>query len=623
MRGIATTSYDPTVATYIDGVNQFNLDTYIAQLFDVERIEVLRGPQGTLYGRNAMGGVINIITRQPTNNTSGFGEVNMGNYGLQRYTAGVRAPLVKDKLYLGIAGLYERSNGFYTNEFNNSKYDKQNSFTGNYYLKYLPAAKWAFTLNVKHTNNRNNGPFPLVVGTDEAFANPYKLSQNALTKLVDNIFNSSLSINYFGRSFNFTSQTAYQSNYRIYDKPIDADFSPIDGYTLINNYGKDWNKVKVLTQEVRFSSPAVAKSKLNWTAGAYFFHQDNPVKQATRFGNDAQLVDPNLQPNTSLINSSTLKNDGVAVYGQATYSLTPHLSITGGLRYDHEKKKQSVLGQYQADPNPEPIFDYRSDTSANASFHAVSPKLTVAYKAGERNLLFATYSKGYRAGGLTSLSADPSFPALFSYKPEYSNNYEAGVKNTFLNNHLLLNVTAFYSNIRDAQVPTLILPDAVVITRNTGKLTSKGVEVEASGIFSGLQVDYNFGYTDASFKNLQLAQNGEVKDLAGKKQIFTPDVTSMFAAQYTLPLSQQHHVKVVARGEWRYIGKQYFNLTNTLSQSAYSLLNAKVEVQTRHFALGFWDRNITGEQYISYAYDFGAVHLGDPHTYGVSAAYRF
>ncbi|MEO8712629.1 MAG: carboxypeptidase-like regulatory domain-containing protein, partial [Parafilimonas sp.] len=150
IRGITTTSYDPAVATYIDGVNQFSLDTYIGTLFDVERIEILRGPQGTLYGRNAMGGVINIITKQPSNTTNAFAEINIGNYNQQRYTVGFRTPLIKDKLYFGIAGVYNTRDGFYTNKFYNNSYDKLHTFTGNYYLKYLPANNWAITLNVKN-----------------------------------------------------------------------------------------------------------------------------------------------------------------------------------------------------------------------------------------------------------------------------------------------------------------------------------------------------------------------------------------------------------------------------------------------------------------------------------------
>ncbi len=167
IRGITTTSYDPAVAVYIDGVNQFGLDTYMAQLFDVERIEVLRGPHGTLYGRNAMGGVINFITKRPRNATSGFAEATFEGYGQKRFTAGVRAPLIKDKLFFGAAGLYEALNGFYKNDFFNSNYDKQHNVSGNYSLNYLPDRAWALSFNLKHAANRNNGSFPRVFGKEK------------------------------------------------------------------------------------------------------------------------------------------------------------------------------------------------------------------------------------------------------------------------------------------------------------------------------------------------------------------------------------------------------------------------------------------------------------------------
>ncbi len=620
LRGIATTSYDPAVATYIDGVNQFSLDTYIEQLFDVERIEVLRGPQGTLYGRNAMGGVINIITKQPQNKPEGFADIGFGNYGLQRYTAGVRVPLVKDKLFFGVAGLYEKFDGFYTNLYNNTKFDRQSSFTGNYYIKYIPAARWAITLNVKHNNNRNSGPFPLVNGADEALRNPFKLDQNATTEMTDNIFNSSLSVSYSGRGFNFSSQSSYQSNYRVYSTPIDGDFSPIDGVTLINNYGKPWNKVKVYTQDFRFTSPASNQGKFDWIAGAYFFHQDNPVKQATRFGNDAAMLAGD--SNFSTINSSKAKSDGLAFYGQGTYKLSNKLSLTAGLRYDYERQEESILGEYQHDPNPQPVYDYRSDTSATVHFHAFSPKLIGGYKLSDKNFLFITYSKGYRTGGLTPLSSNPSQPALYAFKPEYSNNYEAGIKNTFYQNKIHLNLTAFYAAVTDAQVPTLVLPDAVTITKNTGKLISKGAEIEAVALLGKLQVDYNASYTNATFQDLKLSQNGSVVNLKGKKQIYTPDVTSMLALQYNVTLSQKDKISLHFRCEWRYLGKQYFDLANTISQASCSLFNSKAEVSFPKFSIAFWGRNLGNKKYISYAYDFGAVHLGDPETYGVTASVR-
>jgi iron complex outermembrane receptor protein len=175
-------------------------------------------------------------------------------------------------------------------------------------------------MNVKNNINRNNGPFTLVVG-DAALKNPFKLSQNATTELKDNTLNSSLSLNYVGSGFNFSSQTAYQTNYRYYETPIDADLSPIDGITLINNYGRDWNNVKVLTQEFRFTSPAVTNSRWKWTAGAYLFSQNSPTKQATRFGKDAAFVgSPDI--NFSLINSTKAKSKGAAAFAQATYAIT-------------------------------------------------------------------------------------------------------------------------------------------------------------------------------------------------------------------------------------------------------------------------------------------------------------
>ena len=623
IRGITSSSYDPAVATYIDGVNQFSLDTYISQLFDVERIEVLRGPQGTLYGRNAMGGVINIITKKPTNHTTGFAELNVGNYGRQRYSAGIRTPIINDKLFIGAMAMYDKTDGYYTNEFNSTHFDKQNTFTGNYYLMFNASSRLAFTLNVKHNNNRNNGPFSLVNGVADALANPYQLNQNATSKMVDNTFNSSLSVRYTGRTMNFTSQTAWQSNHRYYTQPLDGDFSPIDGVTIINNYGKKWNNVKALTQEFRLSSPASVSSALKWTTGVYLFYQDVPNKQATRFGNDAAYVGaPDV--NFSVINTTTGKNSGAAIYGQATYSLSNNLELTAGMRYDYEHRKLEVLGEYQKDPDPNPQFETRPDTSASRSFNAFSPKLSLAYRFSKNSNGYITYSRGFRSGGLTQLSSDPSQPPLFAFRPEYSNNYEIGIKNNLLDNRLLLNIAVFYANITDAQVPTLILPDAVTITKNAGRLNTKGIELEAtSKPVKGLEIDYNFGYTDAKYKTLKLSVYGSEQDLDGNKQIFTPAFTSALAIQHSIELGGKQDMKFIIRGEWLAFGEQYFDLANTIKQNAYSLFNTRTGISSKNLDLMLWIRNIGDKKYIAYAYDFGAVHLGGPQTYGITLTGRF
>ncbi len=618
IRGIVSSSYDPAVATYVDGVNQFGLDTYIAQLFDIERIEVLRGPQGTLYGRNAMGGVINIITRQPGDHADGYAEINAGNHGQQRYSLAFRAPVIKGKLFLGAAGMYEGSNGFYTNEYNNSRFDKQHGIAGNYYLRWLPSRQWNLMLNIKHQLNRNHGVFPLAGSVEDAFANPFKVNQNAITTMTDNTLNGSFSAGYSGKAFNFSSQTTYQSNYRYYNDPIDGDFSPIDGITIINNYGKPWNKVKVWTQELKFNSSPASSSPLKWTAGAYFFYQDNPTKQATRFGRDAAWVG---SPDSlySIINTTKVKRKGFAFYGQATYPLTHKLDLTAGLRFDYEHEREEVHGQYQHDPDPDPVADTQPDTAAAAHFSAFSPKLGLELHLNTNSNLYATYSRGYRTGGLTQLSSDPSQPPLYAYKPEYSNNIEIGIKNNLLNDRLRINLAFFYTKVTDAQVPTLILPEAITITRNAGKLSSRGAELELSSTpLKGLELSYNFGYTHAVYDQLKLSQNGNATDLAGKKQIFTPEFSSMLAAQYSYAVRSRLQLKLIARGEWTALGKQYFDLANTIEQSPYGLFNARLGATIKHVGLFVWARNIGDKKYIAYAYDFGAVHLGNPRTYGLT-----
>ena len=621
IRGIVTTSYDPAVATYIDGVNQFSLDTYIPQLFDVERIEVLSGPQGTLYGRNAMGGVINVITKQPTNQTNGFAAVDFGNYGEQRYSLGIRTPLIKDKLYLGVSGLYSGFNGFYTNVFDNTHFDKQHYFIGNYYLKFLATQKLTLTLNVKNYENRDNGAFPLAGSVADALATPFKLDQNAVGKMIDNIFNASLSANYTGSNFNFVSNTAYQENYRYYTSPIDGDFSSLDAVTENNNYGGSWNKVKVGTQEFRFSSPANTTSAFKWTTGLYGFYRYAPTKIGTHFGDDAAAVGSPINNFTS-IDINTERNYGGAIFGQATYAISPKWDISGGLRYDYEHKKEAIAGAFQPDGQPAAVT--RSDTSSTASFNAFTPKINVAYHLSSTHNLYVSYSRGFRSGGISQLSSDPSQPPLYAYKPEYSNNYEAGAKNSFLNNRIRLNLAVFYTLVNNAQVPTLLLPDAITITKNAGRMNSKGAEAEfAATLLQGLDINYNFGYTHARYTDLELANNGTVLNLKGNHQVFTPDVTSMLALQYAYNLGGKQQTQLIARGEWKYLGDEYFDLANQVEQKAYSLFNARLGLSTKRFDVFLYLNNLANKTYVDYAYDFGAAHLGNPRTYGVSLRTNF
>ncbi|GIZ09676.1 TonB-dependent receptor [Flavobacterium sp. UMI-01] len=612
IRGITSTSYDPAVATYIDGVNQFGLDTYISQLQDVERIEVLRGPQGTLYGRNAMGGVINIITKQPNNFTSGFAEIGLGNYNQQRLSAGVKFPLVKDKLFFGASGLVSKRDGYYTNTFNDSNFDKQESYMGNYYLKFLPNAKLAITLNAKHISNTNDGAFPLASSSSAALENPFQLNQNSIATMLDKTFNTSLSVNYNANHFDLVSQTAYQSNYRYYKSPIDGDFSPLDGYAIVNNYGRDWNNVKVLSQEIRLSSKANSTSKLKWLAGTYLFHQDNPVKQGTHIGDDGNLLGAP-ESNVTYINTNVGKGSGLAFFGQGTYAITEKLDMIFGLRYDLENRKLKAQGERQ--PDGDEVGTIFPETAASATFDAFSPKAGLNYKLNPNATLFATYNRGFRTGGISQLSGDPR-EALLTYEPEMSSNFEIGSKNRFLNNRLQLNLAAFYTLVNNAQVPTLLLPDAITVTQNVGELHSKGIEFQTEFIpFRNLEFSYNFGLTDAKYSELNLPDDGSTQTFKDNKQLFTPNVTSMLATQYNQDLTANS--KTFARIEWRYLGQQYYDLANQVGQGSFHTLNLRAGFTYKKIELTLWAENITNKEYVDYAYSFGAAHLGTPRTYGV------
>lgn len=612
IRGVTSTSYDPAVTTYIDGVGAMTLDTYIPQLFDIERIEVLKGPQGTLYGRNALGGVINIITRPPSGYARAFAEASAGNYGLQRYTAGITTPL-GGRVFLSAAVLYEGRNGYYTNDFNHTDFDSQHRFGGYYSLRYLPGAHWSLEANFKHLENRNNGAFTLVSSPAQALANPYHVDQNAVTEMVDNTVNASVSARYADPRLTFSTQTAYASNYRYYQQPIDGDFSPADAVSIINNYGKPWNKVRNVSEELRFGSPE--GHAWDWTAGAYGFYRDVPNKQATHFGRDAALVG-SPDTNYAIVNTSTQYGAGMAFYGQVTRHLGQGWRITAGLRYDYEHNRERVSGEYVPDGAPGSAFPTQPDTAASASYGAFSPMAAIAKTLSSTTDVYLRYARGYRTGGLTAISGDPTQPPLYPYQPEYSDNWEGGVKGVYWKGRMTMDAALFYCLIDDVQVPTLELPAAVTVIRNAGKLTSRGLDADLSALLvPGLRLTYALGLTHAVYDRLDLSQNGSAEDLKGNRQVFTPDMTSTLSLLYTLSLGR---LKAHIRGEWAYLGPQYFDLANTIEQSSYHVVNAGAGLAYKDWSLDGWARNLTHTRYIAYAYDFGATHLGDPCTFGVS-----
>lgn len=617
IRGVMGFSSEQAVATYVDGVYQFDYFSAPPLFNDVQNIEVLRGPQGTLYGRNAFGGVVNITTKQPGNKPGGYFETTFGNYGQQRYTASLSSPIVANKLFASGSFTYNHRGSIYYNEFTKSGFDRREDYSGNFNLRYLPSANWSLALNAKLENDNDRGSFPWLGSIEEVFAKPYQVNTNDTNVERRKNFNTSLAANYYGKHFNFTSVSSYINWHAYYEgKGVDYDFSPLDALSTAPD-----QRQHVFTQEIRFSSPSTTQNKLKWVAGAYGFTQNTRMNAPTFYGPDYVLLDPTAV-NAPFTKTSISRgnNRGYAFFGQATYNITGQLDFTAGIRYDHENRKLSQYTEYQKDPDPVSLLTPNQDYRAN--FHAVTPKFVLSYKLVDNMLIYGSYARGFRAGGLNTNATNP---AQVPYQPEHSDNYEIGWKNMFFNNKLKLNLTAFYLEQHNQQISTAM--DGInALILNVGEMHNKGVELEVTALpLKGLQIDWNASYSHARYTSLLLYSDEAkaVVNYKGGQPINTPPVSSMFAAQYTYDFAgSKQKLSAFVRGEYRYIDKYYFDFINGLSQPGYSLFNAKTGISIKNFELNFWARNITDKKYVAYG-SFGTFLLGSPGTYGTTLIAKF
>jgi iron complex outermembrane receptor protein len=617
IRGIVTTSYDQAVATYIDGVAQFNLDTYIPQLNDIESIEILRGPQSTFYGRNSMGGVINIITKKPTNQPSLIADLSVGNYGQKRISAQLKSPIIKDKLYLSASILHDARNGYYTNDFTASTYDKQRQRIGALQLKYVMKNNWTIQADLKNYIALNNGAFPLNGDYTTALDKPYHLSQNQVTEMHDQTNNASIVLLHKGKDVNISFQSSYQNNYRYYGNTLDADFSEYEIIGIFNNYGKSYNNVKAFTNELKFQSSNQKNKKLAWTTGVYHFINSSPTKQATVFGKDAGFIGVP-DKNFSIISYNHSNINGIAGYAHGTYQFNKKLSFQAGVRFDQEQRSLTVKSEYEKTPYPP--FLILNDTTAKKNFSAFSPKLGLNYVIGDQQFIYLTYSRGFRSGGLSNISSDPSQLPLSAFLPEFSSMFELGLKGMNKVKTIQYTLAVIYNHVINIQTPFLVLPDAFTITKNAGILRSKGLEWEISAKpIRGLTLQYNAGFTNAIYDRYSTVINGMQMQLDKNKQIFTPNTTQFFNGTYQKKLGKN---ECWANLQYQFTGKQYFDVTNVIEQKAYGLIHAQIGIKISNINVYLWAKNITDKKYFSYGYDFGAVHLGNPRTVGIGISYK-
>ncbi len=638
IRGIQVFSENPAVSTYIDDVNNIDILANGFAFTDIERIEVLRGPQGTLYGRNAMGGVVNIITKKPTNTTSGFGEISIGNLSLQRYSAGFKTPLIKDKLFFGLNGLYQTQDGFLKNDIagtsstntslNGKTVGGEKNLYGNLFLKFLPSSRFNLTLNLKGQNDKsNNSGFMVSQFSDSlAFAQPDKINLARIAKHERNILNSSLVARYTAGNFSLTSISAYQTIGFGFE---DLDFPGIYHSFYDNKIGELLPPQKVFSQEVRIQS--VQAKKLQYTAGVYAFSQKGyePTTNTAYELSDFEAAFYSLPSGSFLINRNRSNNAGVAVFGELSFQLTSKLKATTGLRYDHEKREASFNGFGDAVFSAGVITNIKPDITAKGKYSAVSPKLSFSYEISALANLYATYTRGFRAGGINASSLPAGVRQMFD--PEYSNNYELGFKSFSAGKKLRIAAAAFLINWKDLQFYNLVAP-MTYARENVGDAQSSGIELELTALpVKGLQLDGSLGFNKTEYKGFDLKRVNfgtgvETSTPIGGNQLSNaPGHTLFLGIQYEYAVSKK--LKAVLRGEVRSIGQYYTDIQNKIEQPTYTLLNTRIGIAHERFSLFFWGQNITNERYLAYGNpdsSFGRnARSAQPATVGITLSTKF
>jgi|688.fasta_scaffold41244_6 iron complex outermembrane receptor protein len=638
IRGIQVFSENPAVSTYIDDVNNIDILANGFAFTDIERIEVLRGPQGTLFGRNAMGGVINIITKKPTNRTTGFAEVGVGNLGLQRHSLGFKTPIIKDKLFFGVNGLFQTQDGYWKNDTtgtgatdgraNGKLVGGEKNLYGNMFLRWLPNSRLSFTLNLKGQRDwsNNTGFFVSQPDRDLALANPDKISLKRVGEHERNILNTSLVTKYYASKFTLTSISAYQT--------IDLSFKDIDFPGFYHSFyrsaiGEKLPPQEVFSQELRINSNS--ESKLQYTAGFYGFSQVG-YEPSTNLAQE-------FTPSYYAIFRNKSNNFGLAAFGELSYQITSKLKATAGLRYDYEKREATFNGvKYDPitfAPDPDAVFAngvftiVRPDVTLSGNYSAISPKGAISYAIDERSNLYASYTRGFRAGGINAQVLPTGVRQTFD--PEYSNNYEVGYKTSLAGNKLSIGASAFLIQWQNLQFFNLVAP-ATYARENVGDAQSMGFELEVSAIpVKGLQLDGSLGINQTEYKSFNLTRfnfftsQQIITPIGGNRLSNAPSHTIFFGAQYEYAISKK--LKAIVRGEVRNLGSYYTDIQNKIEQPSYTLINSRIGLAFGNYSLFFWGQNLNNERYLAFGNpdsSFGrSVRTAAPRTYGVTLSVKF
>lgn len=585
-RGVGASPQNPSVTTYIDGVPQLHAGSSSLELLDVEQLDFVRGPQGALFGRNTVGGLINLTSRRPElRYWRASAEGTVGEYDLFDTTLGVSGPLVEQMLGLSLYGGYAERDGYTINELSGDDIDARRARFGKAQLLLTPDERWEFRLIMAGERDRD-GDYAL---HDLAAlrARPHRAARDFEGFTARDVWMPTLQAGYQGEAFDFRSITGYV-RWETLDE-TDLDYSPLPLATRRNREEMDqW------TQELIFSSPKERPlvlsetATLSWLAGGFCFQSD--------YGQHAYSdLAPGVGAPIALRNGavSDLEDWGAGAYGQVTLTLRERLRLTAGLRWDYEAK-DAVLTSYV-----DPVVP-ASTIRPGKNYDRFSPQAAVAYEFIPELITYAAVAGGYKAGGFNPQSP----PGRESFGEETSWNYELGCKGRLLENRLSYGLALFYTEWEDLQLNQPLGLGQFYID-NAGAAVAKGVELQADYYLSKhLSLYGSVGWLDAEFS--AGAREGG-RSVGGNRVPFSSDYTAFLGARWNADAGRQ--VNVFAQAEAQFVGGYDYDAANTAGQDAYALVNVRLGARTRHVAL---------EGFIHNAFDEAYIPVGLPYAFAPS-----
>lgn len=636
IRGVSQiNNADSPVAIIVDGVPQNNQKQFKMQLVDIERIEVLKGPQGSLYGRNAIGGAINIVTKKPDGELDGFTQVTAGNGGLLNVSGAASGTIVKDTLAVRLAGTYLEQDGLIDNEFLNKEVDfvdEDYNVRANFLL--TPSDGSTVDLRISKAEFDAGGLYDAVTNS---VVNPAYRSGDANTFFQPDSNN-------LGRTIGETDEVTLK---------VDADLdgvkmTAIIGYTdLKEDYMGDLDfsnptalggfqgvfgevrqaqnlDVKLLSQEIRFVSDN--DSALQWVAGAFQIRTDRSLETLGGCDDDpacaafleAAFGLPFTPPDDFVFvnRSEDNNNKAWAVFGQLDYELSDRLTAQLGLRYDKDRRKQE---------------DINAGAVLQDDYDAIQPKVGFNYSFNNDVLGYVTYSTGFRSGGFNA----PGL-GLAQFDDEYLQNFEIGSKSKLLDGRLVLNGAIFYSQSDDYQFFFVDATTAAQFIGNLEKVDIMGLDAEFKLLVSNsFEFFGGVGLTDTEIKELDadttaaLAASGvDTSLIKGSRAPKNTPVTLNVGGQYFATLTDSLSLR--ARVDIEHRGKKYWQVDNQDVQDSLQLVGARLGIENDSWSVVLWGKNLTDEEYYT---DYNPAEFtgsqtdigfpAQPRTYGVDLRASF